>query len=154
MKWLAGNALDLPDVPSTTAQRRIQKANQEALQHLVRDLAALELAARLPGRSFPSRTELRDAQRTVDALLEDVRADAADAVHRNVGELRTALVEHVRQAAEALPSVTTAEPATVLPALVVAWDLHDDVKRAEEIAARNRLPRPGFVPARPIEVLA
>ena len=153
LEWLSLNALVLPSVPQTTAQRRIQAANQAALKRLVRDLAGLELAARLPARSFTSRADLRGAHRAADAILETVRTDADDAVHRSVATLRTALAQHVRQAAGDLPDVVAAAPAAVLPGLVVAYDIYEDVARAEEIAARNHLPRPGFVPARPIEVL-
>jgi len=153
VEWLANHALTLPAVPQTTAQRRIQAANQTALQRMVRDLAALDLATRLPGRTFPSRTELAAATRQIADSLEAVRSGADDAVHRAVATLRRHIVEHVRQASADLPEVTTAAPGSVLPALVVAYDVHEDIGRADEIAARNSLPRPGFVPARPIEVL-
>ncbi len=153
VEWLAGNALALPAVPDTTAQRKIQKANQAALQRLVRDLAAIELAARLPARPFASRTGLRGAHGVADALLEAAREDAGDDVHRAVGALKAALVEHVRQQSAKLPAVTTAVPATVLPALVLAHDFHEDIDRDGEIAERNAAARPGFVPARPLEVL-
>jgi prophage DNA circulation protein len=47
--------------------------------------------------------------------------------------------------------VTPAEP---LPALVLAYDLYEDVARDGEITARNKIRHPGFVPAEKLKVLS
>jgi prophage DNA circulation protein len=44
-------------------------------------------------------------------------------------------------------------PLEVMPALVLAYDLYEDPARDAEIAARNKIRHPGFVPVRPLKVL-
>ena len=153
LEWLAVHALELRSVPATTANRRTQAKNQRVLVSLVRDIAALEIVARLPDQVFHARTDLHDQQLLIETLLAAVNSDDSDDVRRSVSSVRTAVVQHVKQAASELPGVTTATPASTLPALVIAHDLYDDIKRDAEIVARNHLARPGFVPALPIEVL-
>ena len=72
-----------------------------------------------------------------------VLQDARTAVHQDIGERL--------DGAARLRLVTPAEP---LPALVLAYDLYEDVARDGEIAARNKIRHPGFVPAEPMKVLS
>lgn len=150
---LAEGGLTLPAVPETTASRRIQRANQSALVDFLRGLATVALARRSAIEAFPDRTSAFNAREEVGDLLDARESAASAGVFRSLRALRAAVVAHVARIARDLPQVTSATPAAVLPALVVAYDVYGDVARAGEIAARNRLPRPGFVPARPIEVL-
>lgn len=48
----------------------------------------------------------------------------------------------------------TITPPDVLPAVVIAYDQHEDAGRDLEIVARNKLRHPGFVPVMPIRVLS
>ena len=41
-----------------------------------------------------------------------------------------------------------------MPALVLAYDLYEDAARADEIATRNRINHPGFLPPIPLQVLS
>ena len=68
-------------------------------------------------------------------------------------QIRAALVERLSGLADALPQVVDAQPAAIVPSLALAYSIYGDIERADEIASRNRLARPGFVPARPIRVL-
>lgn len=45
-------------------------------------------------------------------------------------------------------------PPDVMPALVLAYDRYEDAGRAVELAERNRINHPGFVPARTLQVLS
>lgn len=67
--------------------------------------------------------------------------------------LRDAAVAALTRRATTLAPVVTIAAPTALPALVWAWRLYRDPTRAPEIAARNRLSHPGFVPTR-FEALA
>ena len=150
---LAAQGLALPAVPETTASRSIQAANQAALVDLVRGLATVALARQIAGADFAERTGAFAARDEASTLLDEREAAASTAAFHALRALRAAVVAHVARIAQGLPQVTSATPAAVLPALVLAYDVYGDIGRADEIAARNRLPRPGFVPARPIEVV-
>ena len=151
---MATAGLTLLAVPLTTANRRIQARNQAALVDLVRGLATVRLAERTGQRRFIDRAGAVEARDAVGEALDDRAALADSAAFAALRALRSAVVNHVADAVRDLPAVLEATPAAVLPALVVAYDIYDDIGRADEIAARNRLARPGFVPTRPIEVLS
>ena len=140
-------------MPETTASRRIQAANQAALQDLVRGLAAVALARHAAAAGYEDRQAAAAARDRIGDLL-DARAERADTdTFAALRALRAAVAGHAARLSRNLPAVTTHAPAAVAPSLALAYDIYGDAARAGETAARNRLPRPGFVPARPIEVL-
>jgi prophage DNA circulation protein len=69
-------------------------------------------------------------------------------------ELRAAVWEDLTARARDSARLRDHRIYATLPGLAVAYDLYEDVAREPEIAARNRLPRPGFVPAGIIRVLS
>ena len=144
----------LPTVSTATANRRRQGANQAALAELVRGTATVTLAERVAAETYRDRTALitaRDA--VVDAI--DARAELATTeAFRALQSLRGAIVSRVDTQLRDLPQIVQATPGVVRPSLVLAYSIYDDIGRAGEIVGRNELPRPGFVPARPIEVLS
>ena len=154
LEVLARSSLDLPAVPGTTANRRIQKANQAALVDLVRSTATARLIAREGSAAYVSRRDAETAQDTAGELLDIMVEDCSDDVFRAAASLRSALAQHVREITAGLPEIISASPSAVLPSLVISYDVHGNLDQEGEIAGRNRLARPGFVPARPIEVLA
>ena len=152
---LAVTALsDLPAVPTTTANRRGQATNQAALVALVRGLATVALASRVGTTTYRDRTALLEARDIVaDAI--DARAASADTdTFRALRALRAVIVQLSDAQLRTLPRVITASPGVVRPSLVLAYSIYEDIGRADEIVGRNQLPRPGFVPGRPIEVLS
>lgn len=68
-------------------------------------------------------------------------------------QLRVAIVRDVATRAERLQRRSTFTPAAVLPALVVAHRVYQDATRADELADRNKVRNPMFMPARPLEIL-
>ena len=144
----------LPGVSIATANRRRQGANQAALTELVRGIASVALARRVAAEGYRDRTALitaRDA--VIDAI--DARAELATTdTFRALQSLRGALASRVDAQLRNLPQIVRATPGVVRPSLTLAYAIYDDIGRAGEIVGRNELPRPGFVPARPIEVLS
>lgn len=88
-------------------------------------------------------------------LLEDLSASSPPPLDmiRALVELRDRTVVALRARATTLAPVVTVTATAMRPALAWAWDLYRDPTRAGEIAARNRLDHPGFVPPR-FEALA
>ena len=149
---LADSGPSLDAVPETTAHRRTQSRAQAALVALVRELAAIEVASRSAVASYADRSALLAARDRSLGLIDDVSATATDATHTAMRDLRAALVEHLAGRAPALARVITTEELSGLPSLVASYRLFGDIESADDIAARNRLARPGFIPAGPIEV--
>lgn len=153
LEALAEDGVTLPAVAETTANRRIQAKNQTAIVDLVRSAAVVQYARRSARESFTDRESAIDRRARTGELLDDRSAGADGATFTAFRALRSAVSTHVRQVADGLPRVSTSSPAAILPSLTLAYSIYGGIGRAGEIAARNRLPRPGFVPARPIEVL-
>jgi prophage DNA circulation protein len=68
-------------------------------------------------------------------------------------QLRAAVARDVAARGELLRERSTFTPVAVLPALAVAHRVYQDASRVDELAARNGVRHPGFVPARALEVL-
>ena len=151
LEALAFNALDTyPAVVGATRNRNQERANQAAIIDFVRALATVRFAERVGIEEYRDREQARDNRdRSTEAL--DAREERASTnVFRALRSLRAAVVEHVREELLRLPPVIIATPASVQPSLAVAYDIYEDVGRADEIVGRAVLPRPGFVPANPI----
>lgn len=144
---------ELAAVPQTTSNRKRQATNQAALVDLVRGIATVELGRRAARETYSDRTSAIEQRDRVGDRLDERGRNADTDTFTALRELRAAVSAHVTEVVTDLPQVVEAAPATILPSLALAYAIHGDVDRAGEIAARNRLPRPGFVPARPIQVV-
>lgn len=100
----------------------------------------------------PQAVALRDAWLAqLDDELEGT--DPPAAVARALSDLRAAVVRDVATRAEYLRQRSTFTSVAVLPALVLAHLIYQDADRADELAARNAVEHPLFVPAGALEVL-
>lgn len=138
----------------TTPNRKALEDRLDALDGLVKAAASMELARRVATTTFTDRRSAVEARDLVGELLDDVSAAADTATFRAYQTLRAAVFARVAEALKDLPEVLEATPGAIRPSLALAYDVYEDIGRAAEVAARNRLPRPGFVPARPIELLS
>lgn len=152
LETLAANGAKLPAVTRLTVNREREDDNRKAIDRLVMLTAALELADRLAARSFADRRAAVAALTAVTGALDELAGDADDGAFRTMEAVKAASTAHVTALQADLPRVVTVEPGGVAPSLVVAYAAYGDIARADEVAERNALPRPGFVPAGPIEL--
>lgn len=137
--------------PAATASRRLQARAVALLDALVRTAATIALA-RLAGAVEHASRDAAEASRDRVVDLLDARAGAVDdGTYGALAALRVALVAHIRSVAPTLAHIERVATGRVAPTLVLAYEIYGDAGRAGEIAARNRLPRPGFARG-PIEI--
>lgn len=103
-------------------------------------------------RSYDDLIEVRDIM--LQVLDEELFMESDDVVYQAIESARTAIFEAVTERADTQSRLLTVVPTDVLPALVLAYDWHDDAARDLEIAARNRIVREGFCPASQMKVLS
>lgn len=160
---LASAGADSPAIPQATATRRQQAQDAAALQRLTRETAAIEAAETTAAMEFDSADDALATRAAVlvqlDACMEATDpvtgAPIADDVFDALRGLRAATAEDLRVRGAKLPRIARVTQSATLPASVVAYRLHGDAERADEIVARNKIRHPGFVPGgRPLEVLA
>ena len=105
-----------------------------------------------PIRSYDEVVAVRDE--LTASLDSEMLLETDDVVYQALEESRVAVFETLTQSADTMSRLVTVTPADVTPALVLAYDYHDDAKRDIEIAQRNGVPREGFCPAQPLKVLS
>jgi len=125
-------------------------ANRSAITTLVRAAAAVEYAAVQVARDFHDRPAAIQARADVSVVFDRCIAPLTGAPDL---ELFEALADIGGQTTETLTQViaTLAEVITVttprrLPAVVLSQRLYGTANRARELAARNRVDHPGFMP--------
>lgn len=146
----AGSVVPAAPAGATSAAARIA-ANDIALDRLVRRLLLVVWVRVEVARPVASR---RDAALRRDALLAAVDAAAEEAAAAGEDDLFAALLalrHHVQRHMAALAGraapVIGYSLAAPQPALVAAWRFYGDARREGELADRNAVWHPAFLPA-------
>jgi prophage DNA circulation protein len=155
LQALFGFGSDLDAVPATTPTRQREADNQAALVQVVQQLATLEAARAASQTDFPS---LDDAQAVREILTDQFdllcEQDISDQVYRALVATRAATARDIGTRGADLARLRKIQLPETMPSLVLAWSLYGDASRADELAERNRLADPLFVPSGvPLEAL-
>lgn len=151
----AGGVLNAP-IPALTATpaRRQQIQNNAAINGLVRRAMLAQAVgisshvdASVQAPALAVRNALCQALDMESLVADDVSYDALQAARRAVW---TDLTARASGGARVLDYTPTA----VQPALVLAYDRYEDAGRAVELADRNGIVHPGFVPMQALQVLS
>jgi prophage DNA circulation protein len=95
----------------------------------------------------------KDAQKLLNEFVEQVdyqlltEVSTDNEVFQILQQLQASLAKYVSFVIKRLPEVKNVQLSAATPALVLAYDLYQDIEREEEIINRNNIPNPGFVPA-------
>lgn len=117
-------------------------------------LAAAAQEAAGVGTGWESRQEALKVREELLEVSKTVIERSDDVVGEAIADLRVAIIDAVPDPAAELPELGRYVPPAIEPAIVVAARLYSDPSRSDEIAMRNRVRHPGFVPAStPLEVL-
>lgn len=139
---------------STTPMRTQMLDNRDALATLTRQSLLVQTAGMTATMPLPVYQDGIALRNELMAALDTEASTANDTTYAALMNLRskvhTDMTARLREAAR-LQQIT---PREVTPALALSYDLYENIERADEIVARNRLRYPGFVPAEPIRVLA
>lgn len=139
---------------AVTAIRAREQANYDALVRFLRTLLAIQAARQAVAETWESYDAALAARDAICDRLDEQLEGAGDASYGALVELRAALVRAVPGEASDLPRLLRVTPPFTVPSLVLAHRLYGNLDREGDLVARNRLPRPGFVPGgQEIEVL-
>jgi len=156
------------------ARRQQQATNYTAMNSLVRQVAVAEAAKAAVVTQTATVTPSGVTQVSVSPVVYDsyqaaikVREDLVgridteaettpnDEVYVALSDLRTSVVQAVPNPEQDLARIVQYVPRETLPSLLVAYQIYGDAGRADEIAARNNPPHPGFLMGgNQLEVLA
>lgn len=136
--------------PPTTPSRRREAQNIAAIVLVVRTAAIGQYAAAVVSRRYTSRREAiqarADAAERFDALLALLAGWQSHALYVAVDELRGQTAEHLSRTVADLAPVLTVGSDISMPSLWWANRLYGDAARAQELAARNGVKHPSFMP--------
>lgn len=112
--------------------------------------------ARAAGRvDWESHEDAVAARLAIEAAIEDQAGQVGDLEFTALQELRARLAQQVPPPGNALPRRRRVILPRTTSSITLAYRMHDDIGRADEIAARNRAVHPGFLPGGvPLEVLS
>ena len=157
--------------PMFDVTRQVMKS-QAAIETLVRQLLIAQMVGvstlvatskdvsspdgeedtRTTTRSYDEIVELRDE--LCQVLDDELLMEESDEMYQTLDEARTAIFDVLTHKADALQHVVIVKPDDVFPAVVLAYDYHDDADRDLEIARRNSVEHEGFCPASELRVLS
>lgn len=151
----AAEELHAVDV-ATETDDEAEQAAEAAFNLAFRSLAVATFTALFQDLPLESTDQSAAVLTSLGGALEDLLLEPtlSDEAYDALTDLRSALAEQARAAAQALPSLTTYTPTSATPALLIAFWLYGDPGRDLEIVARNGVADPNFVPGLvPLEVL-
>lgn len=157
--------------PMSDVTRQVMKS-QAAIETLVRQLLIAQMVGvstlvatskdvsspdgeedtRTTTRSYDEIVELRDE--LCQVLDDELLMEESDEMYQTLDEARTAIFDVLTHKADALQHVVIVKPDDAFPAVVLAYDYHDDADRDLEIARRNSVEHEGFCPASELRVLS
>lgn len=122
---------------NTNAALVIGAARRCALAGWARSIARVD---------WPSYEDAVAARLELEEAMDAQAGEVSDAEYLHLQGLRSRLAQEVPQPGKNLPRRRRIVLARTTSSLVLAYRIHDDVSRAEEIAARNKAKHPAFLP--------
>lgn len=150
-----GDGLDA--IPQTTLNRRVEAGNRETLVALFRRSALAQLALAVVNATYTSRPEAvaarADLAERFEAELNAMNRAEQWEVLQEMRDLLGLAVDYLSKVMADLAPVIVVEVPARMPSLYWAYRLYGDATRGDELAARNRIKHPMWMP-REFEALA
>lgn len=130
---------------------KAEKKCMQQIEQLTKQLVAAKEAETITSIDF---TNAEEAEAVLDDFLTDIEeielfeeVEPTTEVMQNLRGLREIVIEYVQDIVLELPRTRTIKLNGQMSSLALAYDLYEDVSRADEIVKKNKLPFPGFIPA-------
>lgn len=136
-------------VPANPTPSRLQQVTtQGQILDLLQGSVVITSGLTSSKVEYRDREQAADVQRSFETALERVELKASDALYEALQRVNVDMVSDLSGRGAGLPSVTRIMPERPLPTLVHAYRIYQDATRADQLAARNNLENPLFVPAK------
>lgn len=145
----ASNASKTASVSNEDA--RAEKKCMQQIEQLTKQVVVAKEAEAITSIEFSNAEEaetildifLEDAEKV--ELFEDVEPEPE--IIQSLRDLREIVVDYVHEIVLELPRTKTLKLNGTLPSLALAYNLYEDVDRADEIVKKNQIQFPAFIPA-------
>lgn len=151
-------AVSLPHITAYTNSQTEQREAGKRVELLIKGYAVIEAGVAASQIEYKSINEAQVIWNTVLTSYDKVIALATE-LNDNVSfvELRTQrglFQADIQQRAPNLAVIVYRDYLDPIPALVIAYDVYEDITRHDEIVLRNRIRDPGFVARGKLELLS
>ncbi len=130
---------------------RAEKLAMQHIEQLTKQIVAAKEAEIITKIEFNNAEEATSVLESFVADTEEIELFSdIEPDNRLMQSLRTTreyVVEYIREIILELPRVRTIRIPEKIPSLALAYDLYEDLDRADEIVTRNKIPYPAFVPS-------
>jgi prophage DNA circulation protein len=139
-----------------TPDRLAEAANARALDQFLQVNALCGACDAAVNTSWLSYDDAVSARDSLAKSIEFQEVQASDDVlFRQLVNLRSETVTGITRSAASSPRLVEITPKSVVPALVLAYDMYEDpLAREVQIVGRNKIAHPGFVPVETLSVLS
>ncbi|WP_295379542.1 DNA circularization protein [uncultured Pseudacidovorax sp.] len=139
---------------SLVASTRQRQINRAALAGLFAQATLIQAAGMTAAMSLPVYDDAAEVRDSVTTALDEATFTAPDRVYPQLVAVRAAVFADITARMSNAARLLTYTPRQPMPALVLTYDLYEDVDREQEIVDRNGIRHAGFLPARPLKVLS
>jgi prophage DNA circulation protein len=151
----AGGVLNAPiPVAGATLSRTQQVENQAAINAVVRRALLAQAVGMSSVLDTTVQTDAHIVRASLCAALDLESLIADDVSYQALQVARRAVWADLTARSSDSARLLSYVPTEVVPALVIAYDQYEDAERAVELATRNKIIHPGFVPMNPLQVLS
>lgn len=133
-----------PAAPETTATRQRERANQLAIDRVLRRVLAIEAARLAAIAEFDTVEAATDTRGQILEMLDEQAEAAGDAAYPALVQLRADVVRAVPGDA-ALARIVTIERREAACSLLLTYQLYGSVEQEADLVARNGIQHPGFI---------
>lgn len=130
---------------------RAEKLAMQNIEQLTKQVVVAKEAEIITNIEFENADEATSVLESFVADAEEVElfepVEPSSELMQALRTTREAVVEYIREIILDLPRMRTIVLPERTPSLVLAYDLYEDLSRADEIVNRNKIPYPAFVPA-------
>lgn len=144
-----------PAAPDVLRQASVQvQINRVALATLLQRATLVQAAGMSAVIVLPVYDDAVLVRDAVVAAIEEASFGAGDEIYVTLQVLRARVYADITARLSQAARLLDYTPRQVMPALVLAYDLYEDVGREAELVERNNIRHPGFLPVRPLKVLS
>ena len=145
----SGTAVAAPD-----GVKRRQNTVAQGFDRLPENNTSRAAAKSTTSPLFESLDDAVAARDTLLLWIDGLGGSVPDNIFLLLQDLRFAVAKAVPDADNELPRLRLFTPSASLPVVVLAYQIHGDAERSGEMLRQNTVPHPGFMPVRPLRVLA
>lgn len=131
-----------------TPKAQNKKESIEQINTLLRQLVLSNEAKSFSKSEYQSPDEAQNALELINTHIDkELEEEEDNTIISALYDMRSAMTYNFEERIKKLPQTKTLILNETTPSLVLAYQLYEDLGRADEICNRNKINNPGFVPA-------